>query len=320
MDKLISIIVPVYNVEDYLPSCIDSLVNQSYESLEIILVDDGSTDSCPIICDEYACRDSRIKVLHKMNGGLSDARNAGIKVATGELIALVDSDDIIENRYCEKLYNEMVKYDADIVVGLPVLFCEKIPTDKQTSEGRLMENHEIICSYLLGQIRPTAWGKLYKRGLFENVEYPVGKTTEDVFVIVEILKKCRRLVNTVDAKYYYRQRKNSIQYSKNVNSQNIIDAHFHNYNLLKGTQHERLAYERYLLAYLDALNILIRNHNEDKRNAEYTCILRDNRKKVLNSVICKRTRRVMLRLLFFSRALYTRIYVIHIQRMLSKLT
>lgn len=117
MDPMISVIVPIYNVEKYLARCVDSIVNQTYKNLEIILVDDGSPDRCPQVCDDYAEKDSRIKVVHKKNGGLSDARNAGMAVATGEYISFIDSDDWIETSMFELLLNNIFQYDCEISCG-----------------------------------------------------------------------------------------------------------------------------------------------------------------------------------------------------------
>lgn len=117
MNPLISVIVPIYNVEKYLVRCVDSIVNQTYKNLEIILVDDGSPDRCPQMCDDYAEKDSRIKVVHKKNGGLSDARNAGMAVATGEYISFIDSDDWIETSMFELLLNNIFQYDCEISCG-----------------------------------------------------------------------------------------------------------------------------------------------------------------------------------------------------------
>jgi glycosyltransferase involved in cell wall biosynthesis len=111
----ISVIIPIYNVEKYLSVCLESVINQTYQNLEIILVDDGSTDACPKICDDYATKDNRIKLIHKKNGGLSDARNIGVKHATGDLISFVDSDDVLSLYFYEKLINILEENDADIV-------------------------------------------------------------------------------------------------------------------------------------------------------------------------------------------------------------
>ena len=127
-NPLISIIIPVYNVEKYLSECIESVINQTYKNLEIILVNDGSTDSCPQICEEYAAKDNRIKVIHKKNGGLSDARNIGLKQATGALISFVDSDDLLSLDFCQRLLDALIESDADIVE------CDFVKFEEETEE------------------------------------------------------------------------------------------------------------------------------------------------------------------------------------------
>ena len=124
MDSLISVIVPIYNVEKYLQKCVDSIINQTYKNLEIILVDDGSPDNCPKMCDDYAEKDSRIKVVHKENGGLSDARNVGMEVATGEYVSFIDSDDYISLDFYETLLETIVDNDSDVVECGVVKFYE----------------------------------------------------------------------------------------------------------------------------------------------------------------------------------------------------
>lgn len=318
--KMISVIVPVYNVEKYMSQCINNLINQTYKNIEIILVDDGSTDSSGKRCDEYAGQDDRIVVIHKENGGLSDARNVALEMAQGELLTFVDSDDVVDLDYCEMLYKSLNEQRADISVCNTVLFRDNVPTQLNKKGIQIFKNGKIVEAYLKCLIQPMACGKIYKKSLFHGIRYPKGKTTEDVYVIVELLKKCGLVVVGADTNYYYRQRRDSIQHSSKINIQNVIAAHEHNYELLKGSQYEDLAYERYLLSYQDALNMLIRNNNEDERVLEYIRVLSNNKKRIINSALCSIKRKMMLRQLFLSRFLYTKIYSIHIKRMFSKLT
>jgi len=178
----ISVIVPVYKVEKYLNRCVESICKQSYSNLEILLVDDGSPDSCPQMCDEYAKADSRIIVIHKENGGLSSARNAALEVATGDYVICVDSDDYIHPRAVEKLYQACVMYQADIAMGLH--FVEK--GEKLLIEDPVVDEVEIYSAVEALQVlladkkmRNYAWNKLYKRELFEEVRYPEGRNYED---------------------------------------------------------------------------------------------------------------------------------------------
>ncbi len=210
---LISVIIPIYKVEYYIHKCIDSVLNQSYKNLEIILVDKGPPDRCGGICDEYAMVDNRIKVIHKENGGLSDARNVGIESATGSYITLIDGDDWIHNKYIEKLYKLIKIKNADIAV------CNFIKT--YTENVPQVEDEIIICEFsnieALKQLTDkyyiqmvVAWGKLYKKELFEHIRYPLGKTHEDEFTTHKLLFKASKIVFTTEPLLYYRQRKDSI--------------------------------------------------------------------------------------------------------------
>lgn len=147
MDKLISVIVPIYNVEKYLTKCIESIINQTYENLEIILVDDGSPDNCPIICDEYAKRDSRVKVIHKKNGGLSDARNAGLDIATGEYIMFIDSDDFVEIDMMESMMNNMIDNNVDLVVCNIKYIYDNSEKVKYNQKDKVLDKYEAMQEY-----------------------------------------------------------------------------------------------------------------------------------------------------------------------------
>lgn len=181
---LISIIVPVYNVADYLEKCIQSILNQTYTSLEIILVDDGSTDSSGKICDDYACRDKRIKVIHKINGGLSDARNAGLQIATGDYIGYVDSDDWIEDDMYELMVNACQQYGADVAACRYRLVYPDEVIDKSSDKIVPLSREEALEVYLCGSdtmlIYNSVWSKLFSRHLVADYEFPKGKKSEDI--------------------------------------------------------------------------------------------------------------------------------------------
>lgn len=181
---LISVIVPVYNVEEYLPRCVDSILAQTYENLEIILVDDGTKDNAGLICDQYAQKDARIKVIHKTNGGLSSARNAGIDIAQGDYLAFVDSDDWIEPDAYEVMLTAARKYDVKLVCA------GRYDMDGEQGEkitGLCPEKEEVISGaelvrrmFTWNHIDSAAWDKLYHRDLFREIRYPVGRVCEDV--------------------------------------------------------------------------------------------------------------------------------------------
>lgn len=216
--SLISVIIPTYNVESFIKECIDSIEYQTYKNLEILLIDDGSTDNSGDICDEYALKNNRIKVIHKNNGGLSDARNVGIDLAQGDYIAFIDSDDFIYPEYFEYLYELISKNNADMSSCQPILVDESgntmstLITEKDHIEivsGR--EN--CMAEYVISnKINTTAWGNLYKTSLFKKsgIRYPVGKYHEDVFTTYRIIDLCEKIVVGNRKLYAYRQRGGSI--------------------------------------------------------------------------------------------------------------
>lgn len=214
MQPLISVIIPMYNVEKYLRQCIDSVLEQTYQNLEIILVDDGSPDNCGKICDEYAELDSRINVIHKKNGGLSDARNVGIEIAKGEYITFIDSDDFITKDYVEYLYQLLENGNADMSV------CQRLDVDEEgvslnikinVKEQVVVGNRECMRAYVEERsVETAAWGKLYKTEMFKQVRYPVGKYHEDVFTTYLLIAQCEKIAIGSEQKYGYRSRTESI--------------------------------------------------------------------------------------------------------------
>ncbi len=215
--ELITVIVPVYNVEKYLSRCVDSIINQTYSNLEIFLVDDGSPDKCGKICDDYAKKDQRIKVIHKQNGGLSDARNVALDVATGSYITFVDSDDYIALDMIENLYNDLKKYDAEIATCSYQSFYEKIENKGQVENKKTMvyNNEEALEDMLYQKSCTTsAWGKLYKKELFNKIRYPKGKICEDLDTTYLLFSKANKITISENKKYFYLQRKDSIINSK----------------------------------------------------------------------------------------------------------
>ena len=180
----ISIIVPVYKVEDYLSRCIDSLINQTYQNLEIILVDDGSPDRCGEICDEYAKFDERIKVIHKPNGGLSDARNKGLDIATGDFIIFVDSDDWIDVKTCEIVLDNAIKNKAEIVVfGVNNVYADGRVKRFPPLQVGAISNSDAIKSLMYNVLQygifNYACNKLYSRRLFDKIKFAKGRLAED---------------------------------------------------------------------------------------------------------------------------------------------
>lgn len=178
---LISIVVPVYKVEPYLHECVDSILGQTYGNFELILVDDGSPDRCGAICDTYAEKDSRVKVIHKENGGLSDARNAGIDVARGEYITFVDSDDYLHASYLKDMLSAALKYHASIVQCNFTHEAGALGTENASQQKTTLFSKEEALRDMLEMkiVQVNAWAKLYQRNLFQNVRYPYGRINED---------------------------------------------------------------------------------------------------------------------------------------------
>lgn len=213
MQPLISVIVPIYKVEKYLKKCVDSIINQTYKNLEIILVDDGSPDNCPKICDEYARQDRRIKVIHKENGGLSDARNAGMKVATGEYISFIDSDDRIKPEMIEAMYNRMIEDNSDLVSS-GVIWIDEEDTEIRTatvSENCVLNTEQAMKELLNdGKLKQIACSKLYKTDLIKDIQFDKDKYHEDVFWSYKVIGEAKRVSIDKNSYYFYFQRSESI--------------------------------------------------------------------------------------------------------------
>lgn len=218
MLPLISIIVPVYNVEHYLPRCIDSILAQTYSNLEIILVNDGSSDDSGHICDLYAERDSRIHVIHKQNGGVSSARNTALEVYSGEYLMFVDSDDYISESAVEELYKRILSDGSDMAVGKHV----DIDEDGNINDSfcnwmkdAVLSKEEIFNQ--LGEkshVTEVLWAKIYKRTIFEGILFPALKCGEDLWAYPLILDRCKKISIVDQVIYFYFQRSNSIVHAK----------------------------------------------------------------------------------------------------------
>lgn len=211
MDKLVSVIIPVYKAEKYLPMCVDSVLNQTYQNLEVILVDDGSPDNCPAICDEYARKDKRIRVIHQKNAGLSAARNAGIDICTGDYLTFLDSDDALHVEFVSRLLTACEENDAEIAVGdfmkaTAEEYMPKITAPLEKKPVRVVDGRE---ANMMLYRKWSEWVrmimasvKLYRRELFAHERYPAVKLHEDEALTYKLLYRCKR-VALVDAKMYF---------------------------------------------------------------------------------------------------------------------
>lgn len=235
MGDKISVIVPIFRVEDYLYRCVDSIINQTYTNLEIILVDDGSPDNCPTICDEYTAKDSRIRVVHKKNGGLSDARNTGLEIATGEYISFIDSDDWIDINMYELMLNNIKKYDADIVTS-NINYIYENQVNKKYNENKIVVfETEAAMKELIqdGLVQAVVWNKLYRKKLLEGILFEKGKCNEDEFFTYKILARSKKIVYSPLPLYNYRQRNTSIMGEYSLKRLDSVEALFERMNFIK---------------------------------------------------------------------------------------
>ena len=225
---LVTVIIPVYNVEKYLRKCLDSIINQTYKYLEIIIVDDGSKDTSSYICDEYAKKDSRIIVIHKKNGGLSSARNAGLDIASGDYVMFVDSDDFVEPDFCKRPLDLALAKETDIVsFGFHKITKEGDVATIKTTSPRYITPEEGIKELILvkDHIYNFAWNKLYKLSLFNSIRYPFGKTYEDQATTYLLFHKASKIYIDDSPLYNYIFRSDSISADWNK-PESIFDRFF----------------------------------------------------------------------------------------------
>ena len=230
MSECISVIIPIYNVEQYLEKCLDSVISQTYQTLEIILVDDGSTDRSPQICDEYAKLDKRIHVIHQKNKGLSGARNTGIRQAKGDYVTYLDSDDYIHPEAYQTMYDNLIKEGADISLAS---FTDVYDSDHEyealDNECTTYSGHEAAGNFYhdssLYLLSVLAWNKLIKRELLSDFSFPEGKIHEDEYTSYKLLYSAKSVVYSKAVLYYYRQRKDSIMgQGFNIRRLELLDA------------------------------------------------------------------------------------------------
>lgn len=212
---MVSVIVPVYNVEKYLEECVESILEQTYTDFELILVDDGSSDKSGAICDSIADRDDRIRVFHKTNGGLSDARNYGIRKSKGEYLTFIDSDDYVSQYYLDTLVNLINRYSVSMsCVGLCLTKSRKgCRNEKVKEDGRCVSSEELLKKCCIREaLGISAPGKLYHKSLFLEISYPIGKLYEDLMTTPYIIALCDKIAYSRQKLYFYYQREDSIMH------------------------------------------------------------------------------------------------------------
>ena len=314
MGEKISVIVPVYNVEQYLERCVDSIINQTYTNLEIILVNDGSTDNSGKLCDELAKKDERIRVIHKENGGLSDARNRGIDESESDLVGFIDSDDYIDRDMYEILLKNLNNTDADLSMCALYDVYNNTPeaqvTNKETWE---LSSEQAIKMVMEAKILSvTAVNKLYRKSLFTDLKFEVGKIAEDAFIMIKLLDKCEKIVATNEKKYYYVHRENSITTQKfSTKFLNVIEAYEQNSNIILGKYPllKDVAQTRINWAYFYVLDRLLLDDNYNDKELENKLIsyLKNHRKDILNDPLFTKGRKIGFIALLLSRNLYRKL-------------
>lgn len=269
----VSIVVPIYNVEKYINRCINSIVNQTYTNLQIILVDDGSLDNCGKIADEYAKKDSRIDVIHKKNGGLSDARNFGVKKITGDFTLFVDSDDWLDKNMVETMVSTINEFNADVVqVAFYYTYKDHLLYDdrfyKEDSEPVIYNNNELMKELVINnKVKNFAWGKLYKSSLIKDIPFKKGVLFEDVFWAHNVMKNVNKYVIIHKPLCYYLQREDSIVSNYSIKNLDILKGLKERHKFIESNYKGLTDKSLNLILRTSILhyNLLVMNSSKDKK-------------------------------------------------------
>lgn len=315
VSPLVSIIIPVYNVQQYLTICVESALAQTYGQLEIILVDDGSTDGSGKLCDNLAHRDSRIRVIHQSNGGLSAARNAGTRTCNGEFIFYLDSDDYLEPDAIWALVNLQVEGHAEVVIG-NYYYTYADREDIAQPDTYLVQKYnrrEAISLLMQGQLQTFAWGKMIRADIAKRHLFPVGKLFEDHFWTHLIFQDCETIVYASKPVVHYRQRENSISFTFNLNRLDILDGWQARIIFLQQTYPDMTdAYLRRCAEDMRSLAWLVLTRMKQNRKQGFIRLRQFIQEYHLASYCCKETQRLIQalqksNLLYAINALYFRI-------------
>ncbi|RKQ33493.1 glycosyltransferase family 2 protein [Oceanobacillus halophilus] len=268
----VSVIVPIYKVEKYIYRCLESIISQSYKDIEIILVDDGSPDNCGKIADHYQEIDQRIKVIHKENGGLSDARNFGMKEVTGEFTMFVDSDDWLEKDAIKVMINKIVKYKADVVQSaFYYAYEEQLLFDqryyKQDNPPDIINNQLLMKELVINEkVKNFAWGKLYRSEIISGISFKKGVLFEDVFWAHQVMHRVEKFVLVNQPLYYYYQRDDSIVANYTPKNLDIIKGLIERHKFIERYYQNlaELSHKNILKMCLIHYNLLILNRKKDK--------------------------------------------------------
>ena len=315
---VISVIVPVYNVEKYLDKCVSSVMAQTFKDIEILLIDDGSKDASGRMCDDYALTDSRIRVIHKENGGLSDARNRGITEARGRYLSFIDGDDYIEPDMLETLYNNLVREDADAsMCGIYSEYADRQTRFWPNDEYLVLTGNQPVKAVLEGrQGSINAVNKLYKRELFSEIRFPLGKLCEDAFIMVKLMAQVNKAVVDTRPKYHYVHRGDSITTSAyKKKDMHLIEAYIQNREFIYANMLElKVQIDfRYFWAHYTVLDKML-NTSGFKRDEDFKYIVRTLRRNyfaILRNPITGRGRKIALTGLMLGSWLYKLIIARH---------
>ena len=302
---LISVVVPVYKVENYLDRCVESLLAQTYQNLEIILVDDGSPDSCPALCDEWGKRDEHIVVIHKPNGGLSDARNAGVLAAHGDYIGFVDSDDYVAPDMYESLYAHLVEADADVsICGIADVYFDHTENPSEIIRTT-MTSQEVLSDMLLNKtLTVCVPPRLYPSWLLHKVPQPVGMTHEDSWTVVDFFTKVDKVAVDTTPRYFYWHAEGTITSNPATRArQDLIDAWEHNRRVIEKHFPQIIddVMFRCYWAHFDVLDGMILSNSPDKKRKEdIIAWLKQHKKGILKHPEVNAKRKIALRALCLS--------------------
>lgn len=316
-EKKISIIIPIYNVEKYLPACVESILQQTYKNLEVILVDDGSPDRCPAICDDLAQKDDRIRVIHQKNKGLSGARNTGIENAQGDYLIFVDSDDTVEQTLVEELYTYAEKWNCAIVAcGRNYIFEDgqivcKIAHDESKVYG-FEEAMQEMNSFRLFDM--SAWAKIYRKELFEDIRFPEGKLSEDYYIMYKLFDKAQTIGYAAKPLYNYLQRQSSISRNKKINH-DFADAAKKQMEFLddKYPQMSVLGHTAYASANLTVYDFYLKNGVKCPKDKllEFKKAVRDNLVYIRKNKNISKAKRIQFELFDKCAVIYKGVFVLY---------
>lgn len=311
-ESLVSVIVPVYKVENYLDRCVESIVNQTYVNLEIILVDDGSPDNCPAMCDKWAKKDGRIKVIHKKNDGLANARNSGIEACSGDYVLFADSDDYIEPDNVEFLLGLSLKYDVDVSRCGFYMYDERDGSESvfgECSEVKLPDSEELLRDLLLGgHVSGVAWNKLYKRDVIKSHPYKKEDgCSEDIMHNYRVYKDIKAAVFCDKPKYHYVIRADSITNAPFAyGAFDIIKAKKTILNNENGNM-RGIALKSYIMSAFIVLSGCIRSNMFPKEQTELINSIISERKIILHSSLYSKSEKLKTLLLWLLPGVYRQI-------------